>query len=52
MSKVPVPSSDFYRNNSTLKWVVLVVSILISISPIYYTNILVDQLKERERQQV
>ncbi len=50
--KVPTPSPDFYRNNSTLKWVVLVVSILISISSIYYTNILVDQLKERERQQV
>src|SRR5688572_18992181 len=50
--KVPTPSLDFYRNNSTLKWVVLVVSVLISISSIYYTNILVDQLKERERQQV
>ena len=50
--KVPIPSLDFYRNNSTLKWVVLVVSVLISISSIYYTNILVDQLKERERQQV
>ncbi|HYI78425.1 MAG TPA: histidine kinase, partial [Chryseolinea sp.] len=51
-AKVPMPSLDFYRNNSTLKWIVLVVSILISISSIYYTNILVDQLKERERQQV
>src|SRR5688572_7496798 len=50
--KVPVPSADFYQNNSTLKWVVLVISILISISSIYYTNILVDQLKDRERQQV
>jgi signal transduction histidine kinase len=50
--KVAIPSLDFYRNNSTLKWVVLGVSILISISSIYYTNILVDQLKERERQQV
>ena len=47
-----MPSLDFYRNNSTLKWIVLVVSVLISISSIYYTNILVDQLKERERQQV
>ena len=47
-----MPSLDFYRNNSNLKWIVLVVSVLISISSIYYTNILVDQLKERERQQV
>ncbi len=49
---VPIPSLDFYKNNSNLKWVVLVASILISIGSIYYTNILVDQLKERERQQV
>ncbi|HTE28951.1 MAG TPA: HAMP domain-containing sensor histidine kinase [Chryseolinea sp.] len=50
--KVAIPSTDFYRNNSNLKWVVLVASVLISIGSIYYTNILVDQLKERERQQV
>ena len=50
--KAPIAAVDFYQNNSTLKWVVLVVSVLISISSIYYTNILVDQLKDRERQQV
>jgi len=50
--KAPIPSLDFYRNNSNLKWVVLVASVLISIGSIYYTNILVDQLKGRERQQV
>jgi hypothetical protein len=50
--KGTIPSLDFYQNNSNLKWVVLVASILISIGSIYYTNILVDQLKERERQQV
>ncbi len=50
--KVAIPSTDFYKNNSNLKWVVLVASVLISIGSIYYTNILVDQLKERERQQV
>jgi len=53
MSKrTSVPSVDFYKSNPTLKWVVVAVSFLISISSIYYTNILVDQLKERERQQV
>jgi signal transduction histidine kinase len=50
--KAAIPSLDFYQNNSNLKWVVLVASVLISIGSIYYTNILVDQLKERERQQV
>jgi K+-sensing histidine kinase KdpD len=50
--KVPIPSTNFYQNNSQLKWVVLVVSTLISVGSIYYTNELVNQLKERERQQV
>jgi signal transduction histidine kinase len=43
---------DLYQDNSKSKWIVLVVSVLISISSIYYTNILVDQLKDRERAQV
>lgn len=50
--KGPVQSLSIYQNNSQLKWVVLVVSVLISLGSIYYTNKLVDQLKERERQQV
>lgn len=50
--KATIPSLDFYQNNSNLKWVVLVASVVISIGSIYYTNVLVDQLKERERQQV
>lgn len=43
---------DLYQDNSKIKWIVLAVSVLISISSIYYTKILVDQLKERERAQV
>ena len=43
---------DIYQDNSKFKWVVLAISVLISISSIYYTNILVNQLKERERAQV
>lgn len=50
--KTTIPSVDFYKDNPRLKWVVLAVSFLISVSSIYYTNVLVDQLKERERQQV
>lgn len=50
--KAGIPGSDFYQDNTTFKWVVLVVSVLISVGSIYYTNVLVDQLKDRERQQV
>lgn len=46
------PSTDFYESNTNLKWVVLVVSVFISIGSIYYTDILVGQLKIREREQV
>ncbi len=45
-------TSDFHEHNPQLKWIVLAVSFLISIGSIYYTNVLVDQLKDRERQQV
>ena len=31
-------SIDFYRNKSKFKWVILVVSIIISAVSIYYTN--------------
>ena len=50
--KNPIPQTDFYRNNPYLKWIVVAISFLISIASIYYTNLLVDQLKEREKQQV
>jgi hypothetical protein len=53
MSKLSsLPGIGFYKNNTAVKWVVLVVSVLISVGSIYYTKILVDQLKGRERQQV
>lgn len=45
-------SGDFYTFNSKLKWIVLTLSILISIGSLYYTNILIDELKQREKQQV
>ena len=46
------PTIDFYQNNSKIKWIVVVVSTVISISSIFYTNVLVKQLKAREKQQV
>ena len=52
MAKLSIPTTDFYQHNSNLKWIVLILSIFISIGSIYYTNVLVEQLKMRERQQV
>lgn len=43
---------DFYQKKSKIKWIVLTVSVLISVGTILYTNVLVEQLKERERQQM
>ncbi len=43
---------EFYQDNTRLKWIILAVSVTISTASIYYTNILVDQLKERETRQV
>jgi signal transduction histidine kinase len=43
---------EFYKDNSKLKWVILIVSVVISISSVFYTNVLVEQLKERERNQI
>jgi signal transduction histidine kinase len=45
-------SMEFYQDNTNLKWIILVVSVIISLGTIYYTNVLVDQLKEREKNQV
>ncbi|MBL7865271.1 MAG: histidine kinase [Cyclobacteriaceae bacterium] len=47
-----IASMEFYQDNANLKWIILVVSVVISVSSIYYTNILVNQLKDRERNQV
>src|SRR5579871_5325644 len=51
--KSMLPSSmDFYQDNANLKWIILIVSVFISIGSIYFTEVLVDQLKEREKNQV
>jgi len=53
MARKPLaPTIDFYQNNSKIKWIVVIISTLISIGSLYYTNILVNQLKAREKQQV
>src|SRR5258708_23847832 len=49
---IRISSMDFYQDNTNLKWIILFVSIIISVGTIYYTSVLVEQLKERERNQV
>jgi len=43
---------DFYQDNTNLKWIILVVSVFISIGSVYFTDVLVGRLKEREKNQV
>lgn len=43
---------DFYQNNANLKWGILAVSVLISIGSVYFTEVLVNQLEQREKDQV
>jgi signal transduction histidine kinase len=45
-------SMEFYQDNTNLKWIILIVSVLISVGSIFFTNILVTQLKQRERNHV
>lgn len=41
-----------YQNKSRFQWIILTVAVIISVSTIYYTNILVKQLKAREQRQI
>lgn len=43
---------NIYQNKSHLKWIVLAISVSISFGSIYYTNVLVEQLKQREKRQI
>jgi signal transduction histidine kinase len=43
---------DFYNNKGNVKWIIFGFSLVISFGSIYYTNTLVEELKERERRQV
>ncbi|MFN3759651.1 MAG: sensor histidine kinase [Algoriphagus aquaeductus] len=45
-------SIDFYQNKKQVKWLVFFVSILIGFGSIWYTNLLVDELRERESRQI
>ncbi|MCH7397608.1 ATP-binding protein [Belliella sp. DSM 107340] len=43
---------DFYQNKSRIKWLIFICSVVISFGSIYYTNNLVEELKEREKRQI
>ena len=43
---------DFYTNQSTIKYIVLVVAAVIGVGSIIYTTQLVNVLKERERENI
>ena len=45
-------TSDLYHNKKQVKWLVALVSLLIGVGSILYTNRLVDELRERERGQI
>ncbi|MEM7107793.1 MAG: HAMP domain-containing sensor histidine kinase [Bacteroidota bacterium] len=43
---------DLKYDKNKIKWIILSVSVVISIISIFYTNLLVDQLKAREKSQI
>ena len=43
---------DLYKNKKQVKWLVFIVSMVIGAGSIWYTNRLVDELKQRERRQI
>ncbi|MCS4434870.1 sensor histidine kinase [Aquiflexum gelatinilyticum] len=43
---------DFYQNKNRIKWLIFISSVVISFGSIYYTNILVEELKDREKRQI
>jgi signal transduction histidine kinase len=47
-----ITSIDFYQNKKQVKWLVFLVSLLIGSGSIWYTNLLVDELRERESRQI
>ncbi|MEM6522569.1 MAG: HAMP domain-containing sensor histidine kinase [Bacteroidota bacterium] len=43
---------DLKYDRNKIKWIILSVSVIISVISIFYTNLLVDQLKDREKSQI
>ncbi len=43
---------SLYQNKNNLRWLIFICSLIISFGSIYYTNLLVEELKEREKRQI
>jgi len=43
---------DLYHNRGKVKWMIFIISLVISIGSIYYTDLLVSDLKTREKRQI
>lgn len=47
-----IATLDLYTNKNKIKWLIFICSIIISFGSIYYTNLLVEELKDREKRQI
>lgn len=47
-----IATLDLYTNKHRIKWLIFICSIIISFGSIYYTNLLVEELKDREKRQI
>jgi signal transduction histidine kinase len=47
-----IANINLYQNRGQIKWIVVICSIVISFGSIFYTNKLVEELKEREKRQI
>jgi len=45
-------SIDLYQNKKQVKWLVFLISLLLGMGSIGYTNRLVEELREREERQI
>ncbi|HSJ68410.1 MAG TPA: ATP-binding protein [Anditalea sp.] len=43
---------DLYHNRGKVKWIIFILSLIISLGSIYYTDLLVSDLKVREKRQI
>jgi hypothetical protein len=43
---------SLYQNKNNFRWLIFICSVIISFGSIYYTNLLVEELKEREKRQI
>jgi signal transduction histidine kinase len=43
---------SLYPNKNNFRWLIFICSLIISFGSIYYTNLLVEELKEREKRQI